>query len=197
MDERLKVVLEILKKEGKLRSNELVRRLKDEGKMSRQTAINTIEEGVSKRKIFREDVIVKEKEQAVYYTVYPDITKNEKILFEQMNKFLKDFDDRFSIFKEKFSRMSIEGKSQGVEGFSLFLIHFNLAVRRLWESHEKKREWKTLQNLVHSRMGSLNKLLKSRPKKEQNVIGRHVLEGELLYLDEAKGFLDEYLQKIK
>ena len=197
MDERLKVALEILKKEGKLRSNELVRRLKDEGKMSRQTAINTIEEGVSKRKIFREDVIVKEKEQAVYYTVYPDITKNEKILFEQMNKFLKDFDDRFSIFKEKFSRMSIEGKSQGVEGFSLFLIHFNLAVRRLWESHEKKREWKTLQNLVHSRMGSLNKLLKSRPKKEQNVIGRHVLEGELLYLDEAKGFLDEYLQKIK
>jgi len=197
MDERLKVALEILKKEGKLRSNELVRRLKDEGKMSRQTAINTIEEGVSKRKIFREDVIVKEKEQAVYYTVYPDITKNEKILFEQMNKFLKDFDDRFSIFKEKFSRMSIEGKSQGVEGFSLFLIHFNLAVRRLWESHEKKREWKTLQNLVHSRMGSLNKLLKSRPKKEQNVIGSHVLEGELLYLDEAKGFLDEYLQKIK
>ena len=118
-------------------------------------------------------------------------------ILEQMNKFLKDFDDRFSIFKEKFSRMSIEGKSQGVEGFSLFLIHFNLAVRRLWESHEKKREWKTLQNLVHSRMGSLNKLLKSRPKKEQNVIGRHVLEGELLYLDEAKGFLDEYLQKIK
>jgi len=197
MDIRLKLALEILKNVGKLRSSKLVKRLMDEGPMARQTAINTINEGYKKRKIFREDVIVKAKEQAVYYTVYPDISKNEKFLLGQMEKFIKDFDDRFSVFEEKFSHISIEDKSKGVEGYSLFLIHFNLAVKSLWEGHDKKREWKTLQTEAYSRMDSLTKLVKSCTKKEQTKIGWHVLEGILLYLDDAKGFLDEHLDKIK
>ena len=51
MDWRLNLALKILEKAGKLRSNELVRRLEDKGPMARQTAINTIKEGVSKHKI--------------------------------------------------------------------------------------------------------------------------------------------------
>lgn len=197
MNWRLNLTIKILKNAGRLRSNELVRRLMDKGPMARQTAINTIKEGISKHKIFREEAMIGEQE-AVFYTTYPDISKNEKFLLGQMEKFLKDFDDRFVIFEEKFSRLSIEKKSEGVEGFSLYLIHFNLAVKSLWEGHDKKREWKTLQNEVYSRMDSLTKLVKLCTKKEQSVIGRHSLEGKLLYLDDvAKGFLDDFLDQIK
>jgi len=195
--DRLKLALKILKNAGELRRIELVRRLMNQGPMARETALKTIKEGVRKRKIFREDVIVKEKEPAVYYTIYPDINKNEKFLLDQIEKFLRAFDERFSIFEKKFSRISIEKKSEGVEGFGLFLTQFTLAIKSLWEGYEKKREWKTLQNEAYSRMNSLTKLVKSCPKKEQSIIGRHNLEGKLSYLDDAKGFLDEYLDKIK
>jgi len=196
MYSRLKLTLEILKNAGRIRSNKLVKRLMEKGPMARQTAINTINEGVNSRKIFREDAMIG-KQEAVYYTVYPDIAKDEKFLLDQTEKFLKDFDDRFLIFEDKFSSLSIGEKAVGVEGFYLFLINYSLTVRTLWEAYEKKREWKTLLNEVNSRKASFDKLLKSRPKKEQSIISKHVLEGKLLYLDEAKGSLDEFLHKIK
>ena len=195
---RLNKALKILKNENSLRclrSNELIRRLMDkEEPMARQTAINTINEGVRNRKIFKDDS--KKDKQVVYYTLYPDIT-DEKFLLIQTEKHLKNFDDEFSIFEDKFSRLSIKEKSECVEGFGLFLTQLNLAVISLRNAFEKKRRWKDLQNEVISRMNSLTKLVKSSKKKEQYLIGRHVLEGRLLYLDQAKGFLDEYLNELK
>ena len=198
MDWRLKVALDILKKAGKLRSNELVRRLMDQGPMARDTARKVINEGVKQHKIFREDVTIKTNEQAVYYTVYPDINKDEKFRLGQIEKLLKDFDERFSVYEEKFSNLSIEKKAKGVEAFSLYLIMLNLATKSLLEAFDKKRNWKTLQNEVYSRNDSLTKLVISCPKKEQVVIGRHALEGKLLYLDNnAREFLDEIIDQIK
>jgi len=192
MDRRLKLALEILKNAVKLRSNELVRRLMKKGPMARQTAINIIKEGERKRKIFREDTMIGNQE-AVFYTVFPDIDKNEKLMMEQMEKLLKGFDEGFSAFEDKFSSLSIEDKSEGVEGIVLFLTHFSQTAGKLWIAHQKKREWKTLLNEANSRKASLEKLVKLRPKKEQSIISRHVLEGSLLYLDEAKSFLDKYV----
>jgi len=197
MDKRLKLLLKILINEGKLRtlrSSQLVSRLMDEGPMARETAFKIIKEGIRERKIIRGEAKIG---QAVSYRVYPNIIEDEKFYLNQMGKFLKDFDDRFSIFEDKFSSLSIDNKSQGVQGIYLFLVHFSLTVRSLWEGYEMKREWKTLINEVNSRKVSFDKLVKSRPKKEQSIISQHVLEGKLLYLDEAKGFLDEYLHEIK
>jgi hypothetical protein len=168
----------------------------EEDSMTRQTAINVIKEGCKTRKFFRIEY-KKGNQNAVSYTVYPDVDKDEKFHLIQMEKFLKDFDDRFLIFEDKFSSLSIKDKSEGVEGIILFFIHFSETAGKLWIAYGKKREWKTLLDEVNSRKVSLEKLMKSCPKKEQNIVSRHVLVGNLLYLDEAKGFLDKYIQKIK
>ena len=196
MDRRLNLTIEILKKEGTLRSSALVRRLMAEGPMARDTAFKIIKEGVRTRKIIEEKT-TKGNAIAHYYTIYSEIAKNEKLLLEQIEKFLNDFDSRYSIFEEKFSSLSIKQKTEGVERYSLFLTFLNLSTRSLWEGYQKKRAWKTLVDELNSRKISFNKLVKSCPKKEQIIITNHVLEGKLLYLDDAKGFLDEFLDKIK
>ncbi len=192
----MNLTIEILKKEGTLRSSELVRCLMAEGPMARDTAFKIIKEGVRTRKIIEEKT-KKGNAIAHYYTIYPDIAKNEKLLLEQIEKFLNDFDSRYSIFEEKFSSLSIKQKAEGIERYNLFLSFLYQSTKSLWAGYQKKRAWKTLLDELNSRIISFNKLMKSGSKKEQIIITNHVLEGKLLYLDDAKGFLDEFLNEIK
>jgi len=194
--DRLELSFKILKKEKTLRSNQFLKRLMDEGPMAKQTAVNVIKEGCRTRKFFRIEH-KKKNQNVVSYTIYPDVDKNEKFQLIEMEKFLKEFDDRFTIFEEKFSKLSIKDKSEGVESIVLFLLHFSETAGKLWLAYGKKREWKTLLDEANSRKASLQKFMASRPKKEQSVVSNHVLVGNLLYLDEAKSFLDRYIQEIK
>jgi len=196
MTDRLELAIKILKKEKTIRSNQFLKRLMEEGSMARQTAINVIKEGCKTRKFYRIEY-KKGNQNAVSYTVYPDVDKDEKFHLIQMEKFLKEFDDRFTIFEEKFSKLSIKDKSEGIEAIVLFLLHFSETAGKLWLAYGKKREWKTLHDEANSRKASLQKLMVSRPKKEQSIVSNHVIAGNLLYLDEAKSFLDRYIQEIK
>ena len=166
MDRRLSLTIEILRKAGRLRSSELVRRLTDEGPMARDTAFKIIKEGVRTRKIIEEKT-TKGRAVAHYYTIYPDIAKNEKRLLEQIEKFLNDFDSRYLPFEEKFSKLSIKQKAEGIDVFNLFLMFLYQSTKSLWEGYEKKKEWKTLLDELESRRISFDKLGNHAPKKNK------------------------------
>jgi len=195
-ERRIKQVVEILKNEGRLQRNQLVKRLVKEGSMAPQTANDAIKEAVNLRQIIREEAM-KGKVPIVFYTVYADIAENEKFHLDEMEKLLKQFDLRFSFFNQKFSNLSIQEKAVGIELFFQFTLHFHVTVEALWVNFGKTRKWSTLLNEVRMRNASINNLMTSGSKKEHGEIARHIIERKFWYFSEAINLLDEHLNKIK
>jgi len=194
--ERIRQVVEILKNEGRLQSNQLVNRIVDAGLMAKDTARKTIAEGVQSRQIFKEEAM-KGKLKIVFYTIYPDIAENEKFQLDQMEKLLKQFDLRFAFFKKNYSKLSMEEKAAGIEAFFLFVLHFLVTVEALWGNFGKTRKWSTLLNEIRARNAPINNLMISGSKREHGEIARHIIEGKFSFLGEAINQLDEHLHKIR
>jgi len=193
---RVDQIVDLLKNTGRMQNNQLIRLIVKKGLMSHQTASNAIDEAVKTHRIIKEEAY-KGKQRIVFLTVHAGISENEKYHLDQLEQLLKDYDDRFSFFKDKFPSLSIIDKAKGVDRFFLFLFHFQLTTEALYLNFGKTRKWSTLLNEIRSRHMSMNKLMNSVSNLELGKIVRYVIERKFLYLNEAMELLDTHLKEIK
>ena len=144
--DKIEKVVEILQHTGRLRRTELVNRLMKEGDMSKTPAYNAIDEAERLGKIKREER-KKGRELMAFYTVHFDIEEDEKEIFKSMEKRLKEFDNRFTFFKDAFSSLNLEEKAGGIESFGLLNLHIHTAVLTLWYNFGQSNEWKILMHI--------------------------------------------------
>jgi len=189
-------IIEILKNTGKVQENKLLRRIKKNDLMAPVTAMKAIDEAVRTGEIIKE-VRFRKKQRIVFFTVHADISENEKDIFDDLEKLLKEYDTRFSFYKDKFPSSSTIDKAKGYDRFSLFLLHFHVTVEALWGNFGKTREWSNLMSEIRSKEASLNKLISSSSDLEHGKIGRYVTERKFLYLEEAIELIDIYFKEIK
>jgi predicted transcriptional regulator len=194
--EKIDLIIEILKNEGMLQSNHLVNRIVDDGIMARQTAYDTIDEAVKAGKIIRKEEM-KGKQKVVFYSVHTNINETEKFFLDEMEKLLSQFDQKFCFFKNELPTLSIKEKAYSFELFSLFLSHLTTTVRQLWINFGKTRKWSIIKNGVQDSHAQMDKLLNLESKKEQGVIGWHIIEGRIWYLNDTIKNFDGYFNEIK
>lgn len=194
--DRIEKVVEILKNTGRLRRTELVNRLTMGDLMTKQTAYNAIDDAEKLGKVKREDR-KREKESIVYFTVHKDIEENEQELLESMEKRLKEFDDRFDFFKDKFSRLPVEEKAAGIESFVLLHLHIYAAVQTLWNNFGQTNEWKTLLDKINSRNPPIYDLMRTCQLEEGLEIARNIIEGKIEFIDDVFNQQEEHLKEIK
>ena len=194
--QRIEKVEEILKNTGRLRRNQLVERLTKDGNMAIQTAYNAIDEAEKLGKIKREERW-KGKELKAFYTVHFDIEQNENEIFASMEKRLKEFDNRFDFFKDKFSKLPIEEKAAGIESFSMLHLLIYSSVHSLWNNFGQTNEWKTLLDKVDSRNPPIYELMRTCPLEEGLHIARRKIEGIIESIDDVFNHLDDLLNEIK
>ena len=196
--DRVGLIVDVLKKSGRIQRVDLINHPEVKKKMSHATASKAIGEGVIHNKIIREEEIANTgKQKIVFLTVYSDIAKDQERVLMQNEKWLKSFDARFSFFTNKFSSLSIEEKAVGIDLFSVLLLHFQVTIEALWVNFGKTRKWKTLLDEVRPRITSINNLLKSCSNKEHGMIGAYLIEGKLHHLGEMMEQTNEYLKEIR
>ncbi len=194
--QRIEKVEEILKNTGRLRITELVKRLTKDSQMATQTAYNAINEAEKLGKIKREERR-RGKELKAFYTVHFDIEENENELFASMEKRLKEFDNRFDFFKDKFSKLPVEEKATGIESFAMLHLLISSSVHSLWINFGETNEWKTLLDKVDSRNPPIYELMRTCPLEEGLHIARRKIEGIIESIDDAFNQQVEYLNEIK
>ena len=193
--QRIESVEEILKNTGRLRRTELVNRLMKEGDMSKQVAYNAIDEAERSGKVKREERY-KGKELKAFYTVNFDIEKDEKELYENMKKRLKEFDNRFHFIKDKFSRLTLDEKAAGIESCDMLHLFLYAAVHALWINFAQTNEWKKLLDDVNSRKISINDLMRTCTMEEGRHIARHITESKISAIDIVFNQQIDYLNGI-
>jgi len=194
--QRIEKVEEILKNTGRLRITELVKRLTKDSQMATQTAYNAINEAEKLGKIKREERR-RGKELKAFYTVHFDIEENENELFASMEKRLKEFDNRFDFFKDKFSKLPVEEKATGIESFAMLHLLISSSVHSLWINFGETNEWKTLLDKVNSRNPPIYELMRTCPLEEGLHIARRKIEGKIESIDDLFNQQEEYLNEIR
>ncbi len=116
--EQMKQVLEIVKKYGRIQRVQLIKQIEQEGLMSHQTTSNVIDEAVKFQQLFRQEDY-KGKQKIVWYSVNEDIKKGEDNLKQELDNNIRKFNSDFTIFIEKYPKLSLEQKADGVDQFSL------------------------------------------------------------------------------
>jgi len=194
--ERIKEITKILENVPMIQSNKLVKQIVDSGIMARGTAYDTIEEAVKAGKI----VQIKEpkgKTIAIYYSVYKNINEKDSFYSDEMYNLLNQFDQKFCHFKDELLTLSIEEKAYGFELISLFINHLTITARDLSLNFPKIQKWSRVNTEVNNRVIQIAKLRKSLPKKEQGIIGNHILEGRMWYLNDTIKNFDKYFDELR
>lgn len=193
---RVDQIVELLENTGRLQKNQLIKLIEEKGLMSHMTASRAIDEAVRTHRIIREEAH-KGNLKIVFLTVHSDISENEKYHLDQLEELLEGYDVRFNDFKDKLANLSIIEKAKIIDGFALFLFHYQVTVEALWINFGKTRKWATLLSEIRSRKISMNKLMSSASNLERGKIGRYVIERKFLYLNEAIELLDTNLKVLK
>ncbi len=194
--ERIKKITEILENVPMIQSNKLVKQIVDDGIMARGTAYDVIDEAVKAGKI----VQIKEpkgKTTAIYYSVYKNINEKDAFYSDEMYNLLNQFDQKFCHFKDELPTLTIEEKAYGFELISLFIYHLTITARDLSLNFPKIVKWSRVNNEVNNRVIQIAKLRKSLPKKEHGIIGNHILEGRMWYLNDTIKNFDKYFDELK
>jgi len=194
--ERIKKITEILENVPMIQSNKLVKQIVDDGIMARGTAYDVIDEAVKAGKI----VQIKEpkgKTTAIYYSVYKNINEKDAFYSDEMYNLLNQFDQKFCHFKDELPTLTIEEKAYGFELISLFINHLTITARDLSLNFPKIVKWSRVNNEVNNRVIQIAKLRKSLPKKEHGIIGNHILEGRMWYLNDTIKNFDKYFDELK
>jgi len=194
--DRVGLIVDVLKKSGKMRRVDLINLLEKKGKMSHATAGKAIGEGVTHNKIIKTvEKASSGKQDKVFLTVYSDIAENEKYHLYKMKESLEKFDARLSLFEKKFSSLSIEEKAEGLERFHQLLTQFILTAESLSTNFGKTKKWADLLSDLRTRNTPINNLLTSLSNKEHGEIGAYLIEGKFWFFGEAIKDLDEYLKE--
>jgi len=194
--EKIKKVVEILKKSGRLQKNELIRRIVDDGSMSHQTASDAIDDTVSANKIIR-DPSLRGKQKIVWLSVSGDISKQEKEGLKILQRTLNDYDNRFAIIQEKFPSLSIIQKADGVDLLTHILIEFGALVKKLSIIFGDTSEWTKFESEIKARELDIDAKLKPMcSEKEQAKIYVELMAITSLDVTDSFDDIDDYLKGI-
>jgi len=194
---RINLVVEILKKEGRLPKNELIRQLEKKGPMARQTASNAIDIAVESQRIFRQDDVIGKKQHIVLLDITPEIAIWENHLYDLIRKNVDKLYTRFSIFKDKFSSLSIEEKSEGVYVFSYLMNHIAVLVELVELGWRKTEKWSNLKIEIIKKGEEFVKLSTSLTKEEQVPITLYMLSQRFLDVKDDFEEVEDFLKEIK
>ena len=194
---RINLVVEILKKEGRLAKNELIRKLEKKGPMARQTASNAIDNAVESKWIFRQDDVIGKKQHIVLLDISPEIGIWENQLYEDIIEIVEKFDKRFSIFKDKFSSLSIEDKAEAVYMLSYLMNHIAVTVEQLELGFRKTEKWSNLKKELIKKGEGFVKQTTTLSKQEQEQISLYLLSQHFLDVKDDFEDVEEFLKEIK
>ena len=194
---RINLVVEILKKEGRLPKNELIRRLQKEGPMARQTASNAIDYSVESKRIFRQDDVIGKKQHIVLLDITPEIGIWENQLYENIKEILEKFDKKFLIYKDKFSSLSLEDKAEGAYVLAYLANHIAVIIALVEIGFRKTERWSNLKNEAIKTGFGFKTLTTPLPKQEQEQISLYLLSQQFLDVKDDLREVDEFLREIK
>ncbi len=194
---RINIVVEILKKEGRLSKNDLIRRLEKQGPMARQTASNAIDYAVESQRIFRQDDVIGQKQHIVLLDISPEIGIWEKQLYETVKNIFEKFDTRFSFFDEKYSSLSVEDKAEGVYTLAYLMTHIGSIVQLLELGFGKTEKWTNLKKEVFKIGEKFVKQSTTIPKPDLEQISLYILSQNMLDVKDDFDEVDEFLKQIK
>ncbi len=194
---RINIVVEILKKEGRLSKNDLIRRLEKQGPMARQTASNAIDYAVESQRIFRQDDVIGQKQHIVLLDISPEIGIWENQLYETVKNIFEKFDTRFSFFDEKYSSLSVEDKAEGVYTLSYLMTHIGSIVQLLELGFRKTEKWTNLKKEVFKIGEKFVKQSTTIPKSDLEQISLYILSQNMLDVKDDFDEVDEFLKQIK
>ena len=192
---KIKLIQKILKKEDRLIKNDLIDRLKERGKMSRQTAINAIDMAVKSQKIIREED-VRGKLPIVWLSITPDIKKIEELLFKTIKPVITNFDEHFSAFTDRYASLSIDDRADGLELFQYLFRCIVAILDLMMQSFKESKLWPDLMEHLISKQEDFKKLTSTETKEDLNQISGHILGEHFLDMSEAFGDVLEYLEEI-
>lgn len=193
--ERIKQIVGILKTDGRMQRSKLIKRLEEEGIMSHQTASNTIDEAVKLHKIFRQEDF-KGKQKIVWLDINQDIRKWEEQLFAFLEVLIKKYDEKFSIFKNKFSSLSLEEKADGVDAYTYCYRNLIVIVEELVEMFHKTSSWSNMLSDLTSMQKGFIHLASTVKKEEATYISGYLLTEHIADLEDASKDVDKYLKEI-
>jgi len=194
---RIKQVIGVLQKAGRVQKNQLIRLIVDEGLMSHQTASDAIDESVKSYRIFRQDDH-KGKQKIVWLSINDDIQKIEDMLKKAIEMVLNKFDLAFELFRRKYPKLSIEEKSDGLDAFVYLFRTILVSLEHLHEGFGKTRFWTDLlKETMQTRLAKFWELSNLETEVNRLTISRILLSYKLEDVEDAFGFVDEFLDELK
>jgi len=193
---RIKEVVEVLTKSGgRLQRSDLIRQLEKKGIMSHETASKTIKEAVESKRIFRQED-QKGGQKIVWLDSTPDIEKMQMNLVEHLEEMIKIYDNRYSVFKEKFSSLTTDDKTDGVDIFIYLLNRMTDVIEHLLANTPNYSKIPKLYEDLKSRGEKFTKLSSSCTPYETAQITVDLLSIRMIDVKNALEDVDDYLKDI-
>jgi len=193
----VKKVVEILKKIGRVQRNELIRIIgNDKDGMSHQTANDAINEAIESNQIIREED-QRGNQKIVWLSASPDISKNEKLLLQNLEEGLQKYDRLFLMFKDKYRNLTTQEKADGVDVFLYFLMQFNMAVDTYTTLFSRTRKWTNFMKELPIRLLDVVDLCKNDSIKVYSEIITNLILVRSLDVNDAFDDIDDFLKKLK
>lgn len=194
---RVKQVVNVLKKAGRVQKNQLIRSIVEEGLMSHQTASDAIGDAVKSNRIFRQEDF-KGKQKIVWLSVYENVQKAEDAIKRKMEIILNKFDSQYQIFEKKYPELSIEKKTDGIDALLFLLRSILVTIEHLHEAYQKTRYWDDL--LTETRIGRVmpfRELAKLETEENVTQISLNLISYKFDDIDSSFDDVEEYLGKLK
>jgi len=194
--EQIKQVLEIVKKYGRIQRSRLIKQIEQEGLMSHQTTSNVIDEAVKFQRLFRQEDY-KGKQKIVWYSVNEDIKKGEDNLKQELDKNIRKFNSDFTIFIEKYPKLSLEQKADGVDQFSLLFRTILETINHLSFAFGETSYWKKLlKEFRESKQVEFQKLASTESFENRGRISIYLISQLLEDVNDAFEGAEEYLKEL-
>jgi len=194
--EQIKQILEIVKKHGRIQRVQLIKQIEQKGLMSHQTTSNVIDEAIKFQRLFRQEDY-KGKQKIVWYSVNEDIHKAEEHLKEELDKNIKKFDSNFAIFIEKYPKLSLEQKADGVDHFSFLFRTLVETINHLTIAFQETSYWKKLfKEFRESGHVKFQKLASTESLESLGYISLHLLSQLFEDVNDAFEGAEEYLKEL-
>jgi len=195
--ERIKQVVGIVEKFGRLQRNQLIKIIEQEELMSHQTANDAINEAVKFHKLYRQEDY-KGKQKIVWYSINEDINKAEKIFKKELDKIIKNYDSKFLIFKEKYPKLTLQEKGDGIYVYSFLLRHIIEIIGKIHEGFGQTNYWKKLfEEIIQTRPIEFQKLASTESINDLAQLSLYVLSENYKDVDDAFEDVEEYLKELK
>lgn len=193
---RIKEVVEVLKKSGgRLQRSVLIRQLEKKGIMSHETASKTINAAVESKRIFRQEDH-KGGQKIVWLDATPDIEKMFSSLVQYLEQMVNSYDNRFSVFKEKFSSLTTDEKIDGVDYYTYFLNRILDVFEQIIANSPYSSKFSNLYEDVRSRGEEFEKLSSTCTPDESAQITANLISIRILDVSDALEDVDDYLKEI-